>query len=185
MIDLKPHWNLSYPSQNGLFFIISRGGSCSCFYQCRVEFAWRFRKHHNLIGFFCKEGDVNKVKSFFDIVETKLNLKNKTLIQEVKNQNGKVIVFKLNPFWLKNSTNRSLVTLLIRCAAIYHYNDFDKAINAYYLTKICKKAINLFLNGYNKPTYDKMRKLDEEGYTGFVAQFENLDNSEIKKLLTK
>lgn len=177
----KKHSNLNYISQHGHFFFFNpKTHNCTCARDCREMFAWEFRKNKTHVGFFSSCVNIEKFNEFWEIIENKLNLAQKSIIHPLENFN-QAFVIELSPFWLENTTRRSLLTLLIRCGANYYYGDytFDEALNEYYLAKETTPAIKHFLEGNTKPTYTKF------GYGGWYSKFVHLKKDDVGQYLVK
>lgn len=175
-----------YNSHAGKFFLFnSKKNIISYIRSCRVEFAWHFTKRTTHIGFHYHLLDFEKLNHFFTKRENKLKLEKRTVFHKVENHPNLVII-ELSPFWVENSTRRSLFTMLLR-ASIYYDNDFYAALNKYDLTKLpnIQNAIKYFFEGNVNPTYKNWTRRDDEGYSGFYAQYRNSDEEHLKKMLVK
>lgn len=180
---------LSYETKSGRFFTFDKAANkLENLFVCRVEFAWRFRyAKQRWVGFYSSACDIENFAKLFEEIESRLGFKNKSKIFKIArlaNHKNNGFILHLNPFWTTNDTNRSLLTLLIRGLTVFFKNNIDESLDNYPLSKRCHLAINLFLDGFNNPTYENWTRRDEEGYYGFVAQFENRTGEEIKKYLT-
>jgi len=173
---------LGYISTKGTLFIYYKDGSIGNVKNCRVEFSWSFREQHKRIGFSRPNLDINLFNEFFEKIENKLNLKIKSVFYKTDKED--TIIIKLAPFWLQNDTRRSLLTLLMRCVSIYKGN-LDETLENDVLAQHVLLAINYFLNGFTVPTYGDMNKKDCQGYFGFVTQFKNVSEKQLKTMLVK
>ena len=170
-----------YSHKKGYFFLYKKNEP-ECIHSCRVEFAWDFKGYHKWIGFQCPNLDISLLNIFFGHIENQLKLKVKTVFYNSTIKNA--VIIKVAPFWLKNETRRSLLTLFIRAGAVYYEGNFYKAINSYHLARKVKPAIRHFLKGYTVPSYRNLRE-DYDGYEGFVGHFRNRTPAQLKKLLVK
>ena len=172
----------------GCFYAI-HGYNIKSYMRCRVELAWEWTSDKDTFIGFRKTGlNVKSVREFWAHIESRLGHRAAITIHDMTPVHlyGKdMIIIELPMFWRRNSTVRSLFSLLLRCSAVYYKGNFDEAINSYALARKVKDAINLFLSGRIKPTYKRLRRMDEEGYTGFVAEFQGLTNEEICAKLIK
>lgn len=181
-----------YTSSTGMFVVITSTNEIYWTGRCRVELEWYLKKnnYHNRIGFKKSNADIKLMRSFWSKIFKKLGKKSKFTIckSTVKNFTvNDIYVIDLPEFW-NTETNRSLFSLFLRASVCYHTkgNGVIKTLKSYYLANNVIPAIEWFLKGNTIPTYEKFTTLDGEGYTGFVAEFQHLTQSEIeKKLISK
>lgn len=174
------HHFLFYNSDNGHFFFYNpKTRNCICARDCREMFAWEFKKDKTHVGFRSFNVDVERFHEFWEIIENKLNLAQKSTIYALENLDS-AFVIELSPFWLENTTRKSLLTLLMRCGANYYHKNstFYDALGNYYLSKQVSPAIKYFLQGYTQPTYKKLKG-------GFWTQFYGATGNSLSKLLIK
>lgn len=208
--DIQDNGYLRYSSSEGEFFIyFPKNKSIGGTYLCRDEFAWEWEiykvKKHCYIG-FTTGNDINitHLNKFWSLIEKNLGIDVPTIFYST--DTGAVIL-KLSPFWVKTETHKAVCTLLLRMIVCYPASTLDKMINSYHLTKACRRALKWFLKGNTEPTYkewnEEYRKWvnsslyyrkthiepecleDDEGLTGFVAEFQNASMAVIKKKLVK
>jgi len=171
----------------GMFVTISDDSNIKWSGRCRVEFEqnWSHTKFHNRVGFIKQSLDIKLANEFWNKIFRKLGKSSKFTICESNFPN--VYVIDLPKFWCGNDTARSLFSLLLRASASYHKkgNTIVETLQAYELANKALPAIEWFLKGNTIPTYEKLTKLDWEGYTGFIAEFQNLTQAEIEAKLVK
>ncbi len=136
---------LKYSSPAGSFSL-PNGRS----HTCRESFSNSFNKTTNSIIFNKSNINIKKINIFFEQIEDKLQLKEKTKFCSSNFKNA--IVIKLSPFWKENSLRRGIFTLFLRCAAC-HYNGKDvyQSLLNYGLTKKIIGPIEWFIKGNTKP----------------------------------
>lgn len=178
---------IGYYTQNdqGGFFLYDRdtkniliNNECTVV-QCRESFAVMFKEQYKRIGFVCKSMNIEKLNEFFEEIENKLNLTEKTLF--IKSNHENTVIIRPAPFWLESYFHKQVLTLFIRCGAVYYNGDFAQAIDAYHLTRTpgVKEALYYFLDNNTKPTYDSSQT------HGFVTTFQNANLEQIKQKLVK
>lgn len=179
--------------KEGAFIFLTAKGSVNGVYTCREKFNYDWIDE-KFIGFSADNLDIHKLNEFWEYIETKLkiSLKNRTILFNSNIKNTKVL--KVSSFWSDNIIRKHAFSLFLRCGT-YYQGDFNKSLNDYKLTKQVKNAVNLFLNGYNKPNIfvsplfnrnryfvdDLMENLEET--FGFVNYFKGLSDKEIKEML--
>jgi hypothetical protein len=176
---------IRYGNADGYFFLYGEDSHITHVYRCRVEFAWKFGVLNKFIGFSHQYLNIDRVNEFFKIVEDRLGLRHGSVFYRTNYIAVNTIVIKPSSFWLENETKRSLFTLFLRCAVEYYLNDFNEALNKYELAKKTIPAIEWFLSGNTKTTYEKMTQKDQEGYGGWVAEFQYSSHNELQRQLIK
>jgi len=170
----------------GTFVVISPENSIRWSGRCRVEFEWDLKKNnfHNRVGFQRRGGlDFELMRNFWAKIFKKLGKDSVFKINECNFT--EVCIIDLPDFWNKTDTARSLFSLLLRASVIYHAkgNTLLKTLKAYPLAVKALPAIKWYLKGNTIPTYGNLEKLDNEGYTGFIAEFQDLSDKEIAQKL--
>lgn len=174
-----------YSALKGEFFIYNKG-KFPHKYECRESFHYRadrlFRPS-SFVGFAKNKLNVLKINEFFEILEDKLRIQDKTIVFYTDNK--RYVVLKPSPFWSKTQPNKQLFTLFLRCAAKHYNGDFDKALHNYYYTRVITPVIKALFKGYKftfKVCYGIMDKFASyrDGYSNRM-----LINKDWKKYLTK
>lgn len=178
-----------YVSQNGGFFVYSPENQQSkMLVSCREEFqAYYFRPKKDsspYVGFYSSYLDINAFDRFWTELEDKVNVEPKSQIY--RTNIASVVILKLSPFWIANSTRKSILTLFIRGFGAYGKNrkSLVGAMVAYPLAAKVINAVNWFLAGNTQPTYSRMNS-PPGGYGGFIYHFAYRSNDRIKKMLVK
>ena len=186
MIQLNDKFGYAnYSCEKGYFFDIKNENQACNFMQCRVDFARyvMISPAVKRIGFAKTDYNLKLINKFWNFVARKLGTKTRpTFIQTNKVD---FLIIDIPEFWLTNDTRRSLFTLLLRCSAAYYKGRFQDGINTYDLASRVSHAIQYFLAGNTTPTYQNLSTLDDEGYTGFVAQFEGVEKEKLAEFLVK
>lgn len=177
---------LNYVTYNGVFFTLGKLRRITSAHSCREIFGWNWTDKKSLVGFYGNTVNIKTLDRFFDYFESKINLKERTIFYPcvinknwTKQYNKNVVVMKLSPFWLENSTNKSMFTLLLRCGGVYYQNDINKALNKYGLSRVIASVIKWFFKGNTKPTYIRLN------HWGIVDKFtSNTDIIEKEKYKT-
>ena len=141
-------------------FITILNNNLDRFFGCREELLYDMNASDKYLGFYVPyQNCIKNLNEFFETIETKLKLSVKTVFfnTDVKN----LIIIKMARFWMANPIKRSLMSLFIRCGAIYYTNNFDKAIKQYNLSNQCSKGIYRFLEGN---TYFKLKEWARDYY---------------------
>jgi hypothetical protein len=113
---------------------------------CRETFSRHFKENTDYIVFSQSNIDINIINDFFGKIESKLDIKNKTIFSNSNKKN--FIIIRLSPFWKENSLRRGIFTLFLRCAAChYDGNDVYKALLKYSLTKKIIGVLEWFMKG--------------------------------------
>lgn len=141
-----------YTSSIGEFFSVNKNFNVECIESCREELAMSWNRNKRYIGFYDHRLNIHDINKFFEIIENKLKLKQKSIIYQCRIDeeiDSSKVLIKVSPFWIKSPMRRGFFTLFLRCAAI-HYNgkNINYALRYYQLTKRINKAVKLFLNGY-------------------------------------
>lgn len=155
-------WIWGYRSHGGYFGLMSVDGYCDHLVTCREELSWTFRKTHERLVFKRTDLNVERLDRFLTTMTVKLNVDPIVIHRTCK---ADTVVLELPLFWRANSTNRSLLSLLIRCGAVYYSGNIEDALQAYNISRRCTPAIKWFLKGYTKPTYKSLRA----GFADFFA----------------
>lgn len=152
------------------------------YYTCRESIGVRLaeRPRVRLIGY------VNSGIKIKDLADRWWELEDRLKIDHSvfhKTDNGKAIMIRMNHWWFKNTTRKSIMTLLMRGLFVHHVpNDFWGFLFKYQLARGCSPAIKAFVDqGRTVPTYHPMSLYNKRG---FVGMFNRLRTSTINKLLT-
>lgn len=116
---------------------------------CRESFRNGWSGQTNYVGFVSTHTDLAKrVDDFFKRVETKLNVKGRTVVHMFEDYK-EAIVIELPPFWLETSMRREVLTLFLRYACLFHkVADKEFSWSRYDLAKMAESALNYFLKGF-------------------------------------
>ncbi len=201
MINKKP-FNFSYenyPYMNNIpegYFFYLRGDKTFNvglgLLKCRETFSFYFATNFiKYIGFKKENININSINEFFEIIEDKLNLKERT--EFYKTDLNDTIIVEMSNFWRQNDTTIQVFTLFLRCAAIHYNGDFNKAIQTYKLSNYVKLALEHFLKGNTKPAYTGWKNeqsMENPHYyqnskNGFVDKFRDASIAFIEKSLVK
>lgn len=191
IVELKdPYGYVGYGNANGFFITIENDNvSIYSVVECRVTFEWHRKRacekdtskkqFNNRVAFLKRDMNLELMTEFWNQIFDKLG-RRATKFQFKKTNFNNLIIIDLPEFWNANDTVQSLFSLLLRCSAV-HYTGGEiwPALESYKLSRLVVRAIKHFLKGNTKPTYPILTKLDREGYTGFVAEFQELTNEEI------
>jgi hypothetical protein len=171
--------------RDGAFWRIYPKDTISIGVRCRVEVAWRIFHKPSIkrFGFSSSCFDLNRVQEFWQHIQDKLGKRAMPIF--VATDIKMLWVIEVPEFWRENSTRRSLFALLLRCSVSHYNNSFEWALKAYPLAREVIPAINYFLDGNVNVTYKQLSRRDEEGYGGFVAQFQKLPLKKIAEWLIK
>ena len=169
----------------GLFVVVSPTNDIRWMGRCRVEFEWDLKKNefYKRVGFKKDGMNLDLVKSFWSEIFRKLGRRSRFTI--CKSNLPNICIIDLPKFWNETDTARSLFSLFLRASIVYHKagNDVLTTLKSYDLATKALPAIEWFLKGNTVPTYEKLSKWDFEGYTGFIAEFQNLTQAEIENKL--
>lgn len=148
-------------------------------YICRDEF--QDRLYGMSIGRFlynCRGGCAQKTKDFIKKIESLIKLPKSKRIK-FKNTNYKDILYlTLGDFW-KTLVHRSLLTILLRAGERYDKkkDNWKNVILKDEYLSCTKQAINRFLKGYTRPTFNYF---DGRTFLGWVDEYDGDDKSSIK-----
>lgn len=152
VVHIREDDDLRYSYSGGCFFtarkdrknfVVGFGATC------REVFAHDFRSNTKFIVFSKTSINIERVNEFFEYIEDKLKLKDKSIFypSNVKN----TILIQLSPFWSTNPLRRGMFTLFLRCAACHYTTDVYKALLSYGLAKQIIGPIEWFMKGNTKP----------------------------------
>lgn len=170
---------------------------------CRTEIAWLWERKGSssplyapadiipYLGYWFAGIDGASFAARWYDLETHLKIAARTTVHLTSDPCA--IVLHLSPFWLANDTRRSILTLFMRALVMNPNATLAQAIKLDPLASDVLPAINRFLDGYTKPTYDKLSRKEAHGngmsasrcYTGFYSQFFGLSDGEIAASLVK
>lgn len=143
------------------------------FYNCREVFHDDFPRFNNIListqKYKCK-----RLVSLFDLIETKLNLKERSKIYLTQRKN--VFFISLSNFW-NNNIRFSLLTLLIRSGLkIKYLNCLQDLLSHNTYLRQTENAFNLFMDGFTKYYGNNI---------SWYKQFQELDTDSCMKILHK
>jgi hypothetical protein len=164
------------PPAQGTFFTLRKDNKIGAMDTCRELFSYNFSISTRRVGFYGNRLDVKKIAKFFDIIETRLKLAEKSVVHQTNHKRAIVVV--LSPFWTENTTRRGFFTLFLRCACIHYIDSVEEALKSYHLAREIPFTIRHFLDGYCKPTYKRLRY-------GLVSTFQPKTKDQIRKMLVK
>lgn len=170
---------------------------------CRTEIAWLWERKGSsaplyapadivpYLGYWFAGIDGASFAARWHDLESRLKIAARTSVHLTSDPNA--IVLHLSPFWLANDTRRSLLTLFMRALVMNPKATLAQAVKLDPLASDVLPAINRFLDGYTKPTYDKLSRKEEHGpgisvnrcYTGFFSEYHSLSPDEIAAKLVK
>lgn len=180
----------------GMFFLSTDKGGLRYQYSCREELrdGWY---NENYLGFAYNNLNIKGLNEILEYAEKRLKLpKNQRSLIYLTNYKN-IIIIKISSFWAESIFRKDVLSLLVRCGAVYNTKGIKNALNTYTLTKQCLPALGLFLNGYTQLNfsmsplvreycYEDVEEQFYEGFEGFVdftkrMGFKNLkDNYLIK-----
>lgn len=166
---------LAYACKEGMFTAFDDNGNISYGYSCREQFAAVFHEGTKAIGFYYAGMDIKAINHFFEeFVDARLEINSVILHLSTINN---LLVIEVDEFWRKDFIRRSLFTLLLRCAVVFNRNTLNESLDAYYLAKDVKEAVNHFLDGniFLSKTFDKWQIGN-----GFVSEFKGRPNTELR-----
>ena len=171
--------------RDGSFWKIHKNYTVVYGHRCRVQVAWEIFNKPSIKQFCFSSScfDLNSVQKFWKYIQDKLG--KQAMPNFIPTDIKMLWVIEVPEFWRINSTRRSLFTLLLRCSVAYYQNSFEEALKAYPLAHKVISAIDYFLDGNVNVTYKQLSRRDEEGYGGFVAQFQKLPLKKIAEWLVK
>ena len=118
---------------------------------CRETFSAFFQENSSRIGFVKTGLNINSLNDFFELIENKLKLENRTVFN--RTSFGDAVIVNVPEFWRATVPRRQLFTLFLRCGGAFFNGDFDAAITNYGLPNQIKPLINHFLKGHINHTY--------------------------------
>jgi hypothetical protein len=170
-------------SKNGVFVDIYKGTIVDNLEECRDEIRYYLDKNLKFIGFYKTNLNLIKLNQFFNLIETKLKLKQKSIFY--KSNIEDLIIMEISPFWSKCVIKRDFLTLFLRCGAVYYKTSLNQAFNDYDLTKKIKPTINFFLDGNTDPNYSPLMDWYdfEDNFSGVCDCFKG--NKDLNRKLFK
>ena len=193
IINISKSNGISYVngSTRSLFFLYNhQENPCDslvhCASYCREVFSDYFSDKNLTIGYSVRSFisfDFDKLVEFFNILETKLELTEKTVFHKTDINN--IVIISVPEYWRQCSAARGFFTLFLRCGAEYYHGNFDNALIKYELTAKIPKTINHFLSGNKNYSPYVASSLDGSHIVGFFYNAETLYNTSISQYLTK
>ena len=160
---------------------------------CRDECLIYYKKFdkNKYIGFLCdinstKTKNINNVVKFWELISEKLG--EKFSIQIHPTQFPSLYLIEPSAAWVENDTDISLLALFIRWSFCYFQENLENSYKLYNYANSTKLAIEYFLEGHTKPTYEKFTPCYDYGsYLGWVSEFKPMycTEDEMKKKLVK
>jgi hypothetical protein len=124
------------------------------------------------------------IAAFIYNVESKLNLKEKTIIGPTQRYN--ISWIRVSSWWTKTSMKRSFFTILLRCGVNYKIkqDNFNDALFSVIYTKHTENAVKRFMEGNTRYTGKKKGWYNQFYWGGGNrANFKTPDQQEVNNLL--
>lgn len=177
--DTKNKMGYASGKEQGSFIILDDKGDIYNLMTCRDSFLNNTTDKTEVAGFHFPGIDIRSLNNFFEEIEEKLVLEERTVFHA--STINDVVVFEIPLFWREHVCKRSLFNLFLRCGAVFYKTTVDNALESYPLANQHKAAVDYFLDGNVFPTFTTWAQYKN----GFCSEFNGLTTPEqlSKKLI--